>query len=96
MSTRGKTFFCERRFSPWTPFLRKPLYAVRPSEGGAGGLGSSDSRAPLRSGAPFARRNRKPHAAFLGEREGALSFPRKKGPLAEKEKIISSAYRTPF
>ena len=74
--------------------LRRP-----PLKGRGGRLGQLGQPRPLRSGAPFARRNRKPHAAFFGGARGGLSFPRKKGPLAKKEKIyfvsLSYAFFTP-
>ena len=100
MSTRGKTFFLRKKVFPLDPLSKKAALR-RPPLGGRGGWlgGGSDSRTPLRSGAPFARRNRKPHAAFFGGARGGLSFPRKKGPLAKKEKnyfvSLSYAFLTP-
>ena len=63
---KGETFFQEKEGSPLDPLRRKPLCAVRPSEGGAGGAVSLHLHAGLlRPGAPFARRDAERLSGFL-------------------------------
>ena len=77
---RGNPSFRKRKGSPWTPSEGNHFRPHPPPEGGVGcGLAAfKDKR--IRPGAPSARRDRKPEAAFLGESARGAFFQKKESP----------------
>ena len=82
---RGNPSFRKRKGSPWTPSEGNHFRPHPPPEGGVGcGLAAFKEKR-IRPGAPSARRDRKPEAAFLGESaRGGLLSPERRLPLAKE------------